>query len=355
MRLGIGCLVVAAAGLAYQAVGSAVDAHRFPAPGRLVDVAGHRLHLDCRGQRSSRPTVVLDAGLGDSSQVWDTVATQVSSFVRVCTFDRPGYGWSPMWRGVRADAASRAVALHDLLRAAGEPPPYVMGGHSLGGAYAYHYARSFPADVAGLVLVDPGDDATGAGFDRWRRDTLTRAQNQRFDSLSADDPGTGSGLAIVRAGRVLAPFGVPRLLLALPGDDDPLLPAAQQHVEDSLRSRCRFFSALLLETRSTAEVYRDAYTTTATIDGPVVVLQAGLFRTRADEQTEPAPPFVVEILQRWRSQRLQRLAASSLRGRAIVVPTSGHYVQLDDPAAVVGAIRSVVSDASDTPASRSSR
>ncbi len=149
-------LVVAVAilGATYQALAGALDARRYPPPGQLVAMGGYRLHLHCLGPTGTGPTVVMDAGLGESSLTWWSVTPQAAQFARVCTFDRPGYGWSDP--GPRsASAQDRNEELHALLHNARVPPPYVLVGHSLGGAYAYGYAQRYPDEVAGLVLVDP--------------------------------------------------------------------------------------------------------------------------------------------------------------------------------------------------------
>src|SRR5262245_28848370 len=64
----------------------------FPAPGKLVDLGGHRLHVWCTGKGS--PTVVVENGLGDFSFDWVLVQRKVESFARICTYDRGGYAWS---------------------------------------------------------------------------------------------------------------------------------------------------------------------------------------------------------------------------------------------------------------------
>jgi pimeloyl-ACP methyl ester carboxylesterase len=61
-------------------------------PGRMVNVDSRKLHLNCSGQGS--PTVVLEAGLGDSSLVWSLVQPKLASTTRVCSYDRSGTGWS---------------------------------------------------------------------------------------------------------------------------------------------------------------------------------------------------------------------------------------------------------------------
>ena len=76
-----------ATGLAYQRVATSRDLARTPAPGRLVNVGGHRLHIWCTG--SGKPTVVLESGLGANAFGWVPVRAKVAQLTQVCTV-RPG-------------------------------------------------------------------------------------------------------------------------------------------------------------------------------------------------------------------------------------------------------------------------
>jgi pimeloyl-ACP methyl ester carboxylesterase len=120
-------------------------------PGRLVDVGGYRLHLDCGG--SGSPTVILLNGLGETSPQWARISPELAPTTRVCAYDRAGQGWSDDSPNP-ADAAQSATDLHTLLHAAGEAGPFVLVGHSIGGIHALTYAAAYPTDVAGLVLLD---------------------------------------------------------------------------------------------------------------------------------------------------------------------------------------------------------
>src|ERR1041385_8223478 len=102
----------------------------FPAPGRLIDLGGWRLHLNCSGQaNSSRATVILEAGAGDFSVDWSLVQPLVATFTRVCSYDRAGAGWSDL--GPRPRTMRQQVwELHALLEKAGETPPFVVVGRS---------------------------------------------------------------------------------------------------------------------------------------------------------------------------------------------------------------------------------
>ena len=147
----IAVLVLASIGATYDNVVRTGDQATVAAPGKLYDVGGHRLHLDCRGQGS--PTVVLSNGLGGVSAAWARIAGPVAETTRVCAYDRAGQGWSEEAASPR-DGVESAEDLHTLLAAAGEHGPFVLVGHSTGGTYAMTYAARYPEQVAGLVLLD---------------------------------------------------------------------------------------------------------------------------------------------------------------------------------------------------------
>ncbi len=342
--------IVLLLGLLYQSVSTSIDARRYPPPGRLVEVDGHKMHLECRGPSGAGPTVVLNAGLGDSSQVWWSVAPRVAEFARVCVFDRAGYGWSEYDDG-SATAEGENSALHSLLERAGVEPPYVIVGHSLGGTYAYGYARQYPKEVAGLVLVDPADDSESGGFDEWLRANLTTEERRRFEQAAQEasgesaSRGTGSLMSVAPA---LAPFGVPRLMLAFSDSGPDHLPAHLGTVENALRSRTGYWKKFVEEQEAAPQVYASVYAQRAPLgDKPVVVLTSGLLRTYAKQEAgqDATPGFLESVAQRWKVSRHQALADSSSRGRTIVATKSGHYIQFDEPELVVGAIRDVVRDA----------
>src|SRR5438552_9801401 len=130
----------------------------FPAPGKLVDVGGWRLHLNCTGDaRPSQPTVILKAGKADFSVEWSLVQPGVAKFARVCSYDRAGDGWSDL--GPHPRTFHQIVyELHTLLDKAGVKAPFVLVGHSYGGWLVRLYASTYPAEVAGMVLVEAGAD-----------------------------------------------------------------------------------------------------------------------------------------------------------------------------------------------------
>jgi pimeloyl-ACP methyl ester carboxylesterase len=148
-----GLLTSAGMGVLWQGIASRRDHRRFPPPGELIDVGGHRLHVNVAGERSAEPTVVLEAGMASMSSNWAWVREALAREGRVVSYDRAGLGWSDTGTG-RVDAATSAVELHTVLGAAGIGPPYVLAGHSYGGLVVRMFADRYPSEVVGMVLVD---------------------------------------------------------------------------------------------------------------------------------------------------------------------------------------------------------
>jgi pimeloyl-ACP methyl ester carboxylesterase len=97
--------------------------------------------------------VVIEIGWGDTSTTWGQVQSEVAKTTRICTYDRAGLGWSEASPQPRT-AQEFAKELHTLLANAGEAGPYVLVGHSLGGYTVRVYAHDYPAEVAGVVLIE---------------------------------------------------------------------------------------------------------------------------------------------------------------------------------------------------------
>ena len=147
----IGVLVLTAIGATYDTIAGTDDLDSYAATGKLYDVGGHWLHLDCQGHGS--PTVVLFNGLGGASAGWARITRPVAATTRVCAYDRAGQGWSDAAASPQ-DGVESAEDLHTLLAEAGEHGPFVLAGHSTGGTYTMTYAARYPGQVAGLVLLD---------------------------------------------------------------------------------------------------------------------------------------------------------------------------------------------------------
>jgi pimeloyl-ACP methyl ester carboxylesterase len=205
--------------------------------GRLVDVRGHRLYIDCTG--SGSPAVVLQSGLGESSSSWARIAPAVTTSTTVCVYDRAGHGRSDAAHGPQ-DGVALAIDLHILLERSGIEGPYVLVGHSSGGPYVRVFAERYPDEVAGMVMLDA----------------------QPADAFTAlpDYPSTYQTLRLVYGlGPSLARVGLLGIALGLPADQST--PAAARGARDEL--------AALPSTLQQAQ----ALTTLG--DRPLIVVTAG--------------------------------------------------------------------------------
>lgn len=110
----------------------------------------HVVHLEGKGPS----TVIFESGLGDWSDSWIDIQPKVAAHcARTLAYNREGYPGSEV-PTERRDARNIVDELRSELRLRGIDPPYVLVGHSLGGLYMQYFARNFPTEVKGLVLVD---------------------------------------------------------------------------------------------------------------------------------------------------------------------------------------------------------
>jgi hypothetical protein len=120
---------------------------------KKVDVGGYRLVIECSGKGT--PTVVLDSGFNTPRSAWYWVVPKLRRTTRVCSYDRAGLGQSQdRPAAITPTTAQIMDELHTLLQRANLPPPYVLGGWSIGGFDVRYYQHRYPTDLAGLVVVD---------------------------------------------------------------------------------------------------------------------------------------------------------------------------------------------------------
>ncbi len=259
----------------------------------LVDIGTHRLYIHCIG--TGRPTVVIDTGLGESYESWESVIATLSRQTRVCAYDRAGYGRSepgPMPR----ESKRIARELHLLLANSGEDGPFLLVGHSLGGLNMQVYASTYPEEVAGLVLLDPSPLAwmMGEGFPELRElfNQQREALREEADAVSmSSDP---DAIAIA-----------------------PYLDATASEFEE-------FFG------RTTDEV--------------AAINSFGKLHLIVIGATEPDPSFGEfgqAFRQFWNEESLL-IANKSEFGKFIMADGSSHHIHLDEPQLVIDTILQLI-------------
>jgi pimeloyl-ACP methyl ester carboxylesterase len=310
-------LVVLLAGLVYQFVATRLAYRNYPAPGEMVRISGHDMHIYCTGKAGGGPTVVMDSGLGGGVLDWQTVQPEVATFARVCSYDRSGIGWSES--GQKPRTSRRIVEeLHTLLSDAGEEGPYVLVGHSFGGANVQLYASEYPKEVAGMVLVDSALD--------------TRVLDE--DLRAALAKATPSPLLI----KAIAPLGIPRLL---PFSGEESLPKRLAQERSAIYTGTRHLYAVADESATVQQSVAEATDAAPSLgEKPLVVLSAGARQypgsmkqaKRADEQTNEFEAGLKDL---------------SENSDLVVAKNSAHYIHFDRPELVVDSIRRVVNAAWD--------
>jgi len=307
----------------------------FPPPGRLVDVGGWRLHLNCTGEaRASQPTVILEAGKGDFSVEWSLVQPGVAKFARVCSYDRAGDGWSDL--GPHPRTFHQIVyELHTLLDKAGVKPPLVLVGHSYGGWLVRLYTSTYPADVAGMVLVE-------AGADNPRR--LLPDGKVGYSS----DLATGRPIPAVKVSNPLRVSDIPPSALsqmrvgiqeAVKTANDPprdKLPTEAQRMRTWALGQLGHVAAAVnpFENEELAGLRAERAKSKYPLgDLPLIVLTRGI-------PEEEGPDG--KALEAEHRRDHEAIAAMSRQGKLVIATRSGHHIHLDEPELVIKSIREVL-------------
>ncbi|WP_432540660.1 alpha/beta fold hydrolase [Kineococcus sp. SYSU DK002] len=294
-----------------------------PAGSTTVDVGSAVLHLVRRGAAPGSgggPTVVLEAGSGETSASFARVLRHWDLPAAVVAVDRAGYGRSGPSTLPRT-GANVVRELRAALRRSGCEPPYVLVGHSMGGLFVREFALDHPGEVAGLVLVDarPEDDAR-------RTADLLRAAGP------AAQPSWRELTLLARTGvlRTLAPT---LLGAAVPPD-------ARAEFLD-VTATGAYFRARELEAAAVATT-EDRVRGQFLGDLPVAVVARGRAQDYAAAGIDAATGRRLEEV--WQDGQ-RRLLGLSSRTRLSVATGSGHLVPREEPAAVLDAVRWVLARA----------
>jgi pimeloyl-ACP methyl ester carboxylesterase len=283
-----------------------------PPPGKLVAIGDRKLHLLCSGQGA--PTILLEAGASSFAIDWTLVQRELQTSNRVCSYDRAGMGWSDP---APATGATDTADLHQLLATAGERPPYVMVGASRGGMLVRAYLAEHPADILGLVFVDPATEDNLWSMVNGRALLMASLTPEQLRStlpkqtvaIPRRKPQTGRPFDQLPAELYRQRIALDERLIA--SGPETLTPEAIE----ALQTREVAFLARLLATRAAGTPFGDR---------PTVVLTRGDERSQGRESVHAA------------------LAKLSTNSRHSIIPGAGHEIHLFEPTAVTTAIQDVL-------------
>jgi pimeloyl-ACP methyl ester carboxylesterase len=128
---------------------------------KLITVDGNQIRAKTSGleeRKAHQPIVILEAGSGESLEIWNAVFDQIADFSPVLAYDRVGLGKSAAAKEVPS-IASRVKNLEGLLEEMNIQPPYILAGNNWGNLLIREFAEEHPSKVEGMIYVDPVVDS----------------------------------------------------------------------------------------------------------------------------------------------------------------------------------------------------
>ncbi len=292
---------------------------------------GRRINLVCQGPSpaAGSPTVILTAGAGDWSASWNAVQPLVARTIRVCAWDRPGFGHSDASTAIQS-ADKLAEDLSTTLKAGGIAAPYILVAHSAGSFETLLFADRRRSEVAGMVLVDPSPP------NMVERIGAVSPLAQKL--LRGDLANRAGALQRCAANPATATPADAGICFRLPEHARPLAEnfAARDQDPQRLQTRASLFAQFEANTRLLHNPSRHYGNL------PLAVLTSEKTPAAALPAEQPSQTAALAAL--WNSSH-DEMAALSRRGSNRVVPGAGHQIQLEQPQAVAAAIARVVEQA----------
>jgi pimeloyl-ACP methyl ester carboxylesterase len=310
--IGLSIVALILIGFIYEQISEFIDAKTLKAPGQMIQVGDHKMHIYCTGEnKNGSPTVILEAGGGASFAEWGNIQPELSVYTKICSYDRSGYGFSENTTDGRTNIdVSKELEL--LLKNANIPGPYILVGHSIGGYYTRVFASSHMGEVKGLVFLDCSHEgqATAADFNNV----------SFFDKFMEQI--TNNAIRL----------GIARLILTV---DPSFAPMPKENLRYNIYSLIK--NTLHYQNKVDdieGAMLSDSQVAAARNFGniPIRVLTA---------DSSVANPNLGEKWLNWQKD----LATLSTNGTQVTVANTSHFIPVDQPQAVINAIKELLQSA----------
>jgi pimeloyl-ACP methyl ester carboxylesterase len=123
---------------------------------RLITIDQQKFRIKETGSGSI--TVIFESGMSDSLEVWGFIPDSIAKNTRVFLYDGAGIGKFDTSKLERT-IPNIVLELKSILQSQKIGPPYILVGHSLGGLITRYFASTYPAEVKGLLLLDPAPES----------------------------------------------------------------------------------------------------------------------------------------------------------------------------------------------------
>lgn len=321
-------LVIPAAGIVYQWLGTRRDKRSFLDSNKLIDLGeGRQIYLCQMGE--GKPTVIFESGIGATSQNWTWLQQQISRHASTVSYDRLGLGWSSP-ATTRRTPSNIARELHALLEQAGITPPYLLVGHSFGGLVARRFAADHPGKVAGVLLIDPMRPEQWPPFSDAQRNEIDRGL--LFSKIGA--PLAHIGVVRLTMTSLLCGSGrIPRAIGRITGPEGRFLFGRITTEVGKMPPECR---PAIVATWSSPNFYR----------GLAAYLNAIPHSTVEMHQAPPIDGIPVVILTAANATPLdnEALARIGSNARQLNPEQTTHWIHLDQPHHVLNAIQTLLEE-----------
>ena len=139
-------------GALFQVISEFIDNRSYTQSGKMYDMDGYKLHLNCTG--TGNVTIILESDFQFPSLQWDPVQRELAKYTQVCSYDRSGLGWSEK-SPIARESQLVIEEEYKLLRKGNIENPLIIVGNGNATLITRLFANRYPENILGIVLINP--------------------------------------------------------------------------------------------------------------------------------------------------------------------------------------------------------